>query len=324
MFTFRIAGTPPPLGFRVGIAFDGLDGAQYSPQEIRLTQTTGGAASASVNVEPFRNNTLDMAFFDVTGAAVDDRFTVQGVAGAGGYATHQIVTWDAITLPPAPLAGGESIGIDLANGPNTPGAGVEPNFNLITGNGTIPAGSVVNTNGNPIANVSITATGIAGQMGENNLGFGAGTGDYTGTPFSDLTFDDGVFTNGASGQIDVTLSGLDDSMTYDILGIAGGPGTANTTVDFTIGGTTQSQTYNEFRSGGVLHPLSFNGIATDGAGNLTITMDANTWYGVSGLHVTANAPEGDRYILTNCRLPSSMFHFIWYVLAIDHVTGEFG
>ena len=92
MFTFAVNGTPPALGFRVGVAFDGLDGAQFSPQEIRLTQTTGGSASDSVIVEPFRNNTLDMTFFDVTGAVVGDRFTVQGVSGAGGYATHQFVT----------------------------------------------------------------------------------------------------------------------------------------------------------------------------------------------------------------------------------------
>ena len=40
-----------------------------------------------------------MVFFDVTGISGGDQFQVFGDAGSGGFATHQIVTWDTLTIP---------------------------------------------------------------------------------------------------------------------------------------------------------------------------------------------------------------------------------
>ncbi|MBL7077698.1 MAG: hypothetical protein ISS31_09515 [Kiritimatiellae bacterium] len=99
MFVFNVTNFPPTGRFRVGVATDGLDGAQFAPSEIRLTQLVGGAATASASLATITNKTLDMVFFDVVDAIPGDQFTVQGVAGAGGYATHQFVTWDDIPLP---------------------------------------------------------------------------------------------------------------------------------------------------------------------------------------------------------------------------------
>jgi hypothetical protein len=40
-----------------------------------------------------------MVFFDVTGVLAGDQFEVFGDSGSGNFATHQIVTWDTLTIP---------------------------------------------------------------------------------------------------------------------------------------------------------------------------------------------------------------------------------
>ena len=208
MFTFAIPATPPPLGFRVGVAFDGLNGAQYSPQEIRLTQTTGGSASGSINVEPFRNNTLDMAFFDVTGAAVGDRFTVQGVSGAGGFATHQIVTWDAITTPIQP---GDAIKLDFSTAGD--GDGVLTNWNSVGSNAPIN-NPIRDSDGAPLTGVSVAFTNmINGRF--NNDGNAAGWGGTAGDPHYSLGADD-IYFHGQDPDLSVTFSGLDPDLGYNV------------------------------------------------------------------------------------------------------------
>lgn len=100
MFTFTaLAGSP--VNVRVGVVTDGLNGVQYSPASIGLRQVGGGGSSAEHTLTSV-NSTLDMVFFDVYGVAVGDQFQVFGDTGSGGFATHQIVTWDAIPPPPGP------------------------------------------------------------------------------------------------------------------------------------------------------------------------------------------------------------------------------
>jgi hypothetical protein len=64
------------------------------------------ADATSTTIAPHSNNTLDMYFFDVSGPVAGERYVVRGTSGAGGFATHQIVTWD--TLPAIP--GTEQLG----------------------------------------------------------------------------------------------------------------------------------------------------------------------------------------------------------------------
>jgi hypothetical protein len=213
MFTFGIAGTPPANGFRVGVAFDGLNGAQYSPQEIRLTQTTGGSATASVVVEPFRNNTIDMAFFDVKGAAVGEQYTVQGVAGPGGFATHQIVTWDSLpAAPPRPIAGGDAIKLDFSNAGDGDGGSLSDWNQTTNAVAAIPAGAVVrHGDASVVSGVGIQFSGGGG--GYNN---DPGAGNWPGTaadPYYILAADDIYFGPGA---LTTTFSGLDPSLTYNV------------------------------------------------------------------------------------------------------------
>ena len=95
MFTFTaLAGSPANV--RIGIATDGLNGAQYSPGSIGLAQVGGASAEHTLTAV---NNTLDMVFFDVTGITAGDQFQVFGDSGTGDFATHQFVTWDEITIP---------------------------------------------------------------------------------------------------------------------------------------------------------------------------------------------------------------------------------
>ncbi len=271
MFTFAINGTPPALGFRVGVAFDGLDGAQFSPQEVRLTQTTGGSASASIDVEPFRNNTLDMAFFDVTDAVVGDRFTVQGVSGAGGYATHQIVTWDAIT---APIQDGDVIKLDFSDGGDGDGGSLADWNQTTNAVAPIPAGSVVrHGDGSVIAGVGITFSGGGG--GYNNDG---AAGNWPGTaddPYYILAADDIYF---GPGPLTTTFTGLDTSLTYNvrISNLIGN--NAGATELFTVTDGAGTQTLSALRgdrwaaatleAGGSV----FTGLSPDALGNLSVTV----------------------------------------------------
>ncbi|MCF7674780.1 MAG: hypothetical protein K9M97_05510, partial [Akkermansiaceae bacterium] len=189
----------------------------------------------------------------------------------------------------AQILPGQTIGIDFGDGPNTPGAGREPNWNVLSGNVTGEAALETST-GSPIPGVTITTSGIEGIMGEFNLGFAAaGVGNYTGTPFSDLSVNDGTYRS--PGAVVITIAGLDDALTYDVLAIAAGPIAPPTNyADVTIDGTTLRQLVQEATGSGTntATPLSFPGVSTDGAGNLVITFNnLDVYYGISALHVTA-------------------------------------
>ena len=269
MFTFRISGSPPPLGFRVGVAFDGLDGAQYSPQAIRLTQTTGGSATASFDVEPYRNNTLDMVFFDVTEAQVGDRFTVQGVAGPGGYATHQFVTWDSITVPPSPFAVGDVIAVDFGTG-----RGVAANYNVISAFGqTVSPGDVIRWNdGTPVEGVSLAFSG-SGGFNTASQDLWNGTDPYYVTEAMDFVW-------GNVSSLTLTFEGLDDSLLYNVRGYSlYNHGTTDRLESFTvtdgagtISSTPSQRTWRWQQSTLEDAGTVFSGLRTDGSGNLVVTV----------------------------------------------------
>ena len=194
----------------------------------------------------------------------------------------------------AAIVVGQSIGIDFANGPNTPGAGVQPNWTVFSGNAG-PVGAVDAGDGSAIAGVQITVANFSSasaQMGEPNIGFGgAGIGDYGTYPFSDLSYNDGIYDSPGSSSL--TLSGLDDALKYDVLILAGSGYGVNTPVDVTVDGATLNTTYNDYHSGAggtVLSPALFSSAGTDGSGNLVIQFQSTGWYGINAVYVTAIAP----------------------------------
>lgn len=96
-----------PDGFRIGVLTDGLDGAQFSSQGLYVEQTAGSGTfgSAFVDLNPFRNNTIDMVFFDLTDAQTGDVYTLSVDKSISGHATLQGVVFDSIVVPePATLA----------------------------------------------------------------------------------------------------------------------------------------------------------------------------------------------------------------------------
>lgn len=92
MFTFT-AQAGSPANVRIGIATDGLNGAQFTPATIGVRQVGGTSIEHTLTSV---NNTIDMVFFDLIGIATSDQFQIFADAGTGGFATHQFVTWDVI------------------------------------------------------------------------------------------------------------------------------------------------------------------------------------------------------------------------------------
>ncbi len=181
-----------------------------------------------------------------------------------------------------------SLGIDFSNTHNVAGSGDETNFNQLGGQGalTIAAGSVIDATGSVIPSVAMSIIS-GGEMGNNTIGYGdAGIGDYTGTPFSDLSFNDGIY---GGATMDLTISGLDDALTYDVLLAATGPASQNNAVSFVIDGVTINSTYNAIRAA-TLTPMSWTGVSADGSGNLLIDNVSSVTIGLAAIHITA-VPE---------------------------------
>ncbi len=181
------------------------------------------------------------------------------------------------------IIAGQSIGIDFADGPSTPGAGVEANWNLISGN--VAAEPALDaSDGSAIAGVTIDAAGISGVGGTPIAGFGGVTGaDYSGTPFSDLSFNDFVF----GGTMIVTIAGLDDALAYDLQVITAARTDQNDLVTVDVNGTVQAKVYDDFRTANAAHPLVYSGVSTDGSGNIVIALAAGQTRALNGMHLTA-------------------------------------
>ncbi|WP_372807245.1 sulfatase-like hydrolase/transferase [Pontiella sp.] len=212
-------------------------------------------------------------------------------------------------IPPAVAeAIAYEVGIDFSDGGATPGSGSEPGWNVINGNGTSTTVQDLRT-GTLLPGVSIQASGITGgEMTNDDLGFGhANYGNYLDTPFSDRSANDGVWS---AGSMQIALSGLDDAQCYDVQVVAM-PAASTGLTDLTIAAGADSlvRTYASFRpyinkdadpytnsdevltspfySRPILVPALFENVATDGAGNLTITLSDDEAMPLSAIHVTA-------------------------------------
>ena len=196
-----------------------------------------------------------------------------------------------IVLVLAAMAGGQTIGIDFAGYGNSSGAGAETNFVLINGN-VSDVQAIDADNGADVAGVTITVTGILGVMGESTIGYSqvSGGGDYNGTQYSDLSYNDGIYFNNV---VTVTFSGLNDALTYDFTAANNAGVTLTDTRQVTVAAdgrsfTTNSAVTANAAGGYVLNPVIFNGLSTDGSGHLVITFtDVNHAYcGLGGMTLT--------------------------------------
>ena len=181
------------------------------------------------------------------------------------------------------------IGVDYSNGGKTPGSGVEPGWVIVNSNG-VASGATNLISGQQATGISIQTTGIVGEMGNSALGFGASNlGNYAGTPFSDLSVNDGVWSQGAA---QITFSGLNDDLFYDLDIVALGALTSSIT-DFTVSasGSSVTATYANIRSNlegssPALNPVKLEGLTTDGNGNLTISLSDNQSIPLNALYLT--------------------------------------
>jgi hypothetical protein len=96
-----INGAPPVNGFRMGVMIGNTD---LYAGTIRLTQTLGGAGSATVN-HPL-TTAESLYFFDVTNAAAGDVFTLYLTKAAGSAGNANVLygglTFDTIPEPSLP------------------------------------------------------------------------------------------------------------------------------------------------------------------------------------------------------------------------------
>lgn len=238
------------------------------------------------------------------------------------------IATSALTLCPgayAALTAGQTLGIDFGDGihnvdtslpgsPNLNGSGAETNFAvLVQLDNVLRAPNQVNVIGQSIP-TDITGTALSGvsfttstwtgflaagdQVGYN----AAGTGNYTGTNFSDLSFNDGIFGNNSSS---ITISGLNNSLTYN-LSVASHMFVGTNfggTVTEPISGASGSYTSTSIINGGTstgpnpnpITPFELTGLQTDGSGNLTLNFTNNPII-ISALTVTA-VPEPSSAVL---------------------------
>ncbi len=182
------------------------------------------------------------------------------------------------------IAVGQSLGIDFCDAGETAGAGIEKNFNIINGN--IKGLAVIDAAGKQVAGVTIDVSGVDGIMKGSNIGFAAAGNDYTGSPFSDLSFNDGVYCVPAESIV-IKIKGLNDKLGYDVLVACAGDPRQDNQVNITAGKHYVRTSYNGIRSNNKLTPVNISGASTDGAGVLRIEIDSNVYCAANAIYVTA-------------------------------------
>lgn len=221
----------------------------------------------------------------------------------------------------AALVGGQTLGIDFGDGIHPDlippsgalaqnGSGSETNFAVMvqpdgvrrdTSSNVNVTGQAISTDisGAALTGVTFSTSGWAGFLATSDqVGYNAaGVGNYTGTPYSDLSFNDGIFHGGGTGVI--TISGLNDSLTYDLSIASNMFANANfgATVTEPVSGATGVYTGTSIINGGTaggpnpnpITPFTLTGLQTDGSGNLSLQL-TNSPVIISALTITA-VPE---------------------------------
>lgn len=118
--------------------------------------------------------------------------------------------------------------------------------------------TLVDTAGDALPGVTLDVAGIGGRMGEGNLGFGgAGIGDYTGSLFSDRSFNDGVFARPAE-PIVLSVRGLDPGRGYTVQVVSAGPTTQDHRITAASGPYQAKTSYHAVRADGKPNPVTLN------------------------------------------------------------------
>ena len=221
----------------------------------------------------------------------------------------------------AALVGGQTLGIDFGDGIHPDlippsgavaqnGSGFETNFAVMvqpdgvrrdTSSNVNVTGQAISTDitGAALTGVTFSTSGWAGFLATSDqVGYNAaGVGNYTGTFYSDLSFNDGIFRGNGTGFI--TISGLDTNLTYD-LSIASNmfavPAYGATVLE-PVSGETGAYTGTSIINGGTstgpnpnpITPFTLTGLQTNGSGDLTLQLSNNPVI-ISALTITA-VPE---------------------------------
>ncbi|MGB0993626.1 MAG: PEP-CTERM sorting domain-containing protein [Akkermansiaceae bacterium] len=175
----------------------------------------------------------------------------------------------------AALVAGQTMGIDH-------GEDVAPtnNFNqFVSGTSLTPT---IDTTGTAISGITVTAAGFTGQNSD------AVSGGGENTVFNESNLTDWWGFPGGTTAMSLTIAGLDDSLSYDLM-IGAGFGGRDLQNVFTVDGQSEqvdSTSANPF--------TDFTGLSTDGSGNLVINISSASEdvRVVSAWALTANAvPE---------------------------------
>ena len=90
---------------RVGPMVDNLDGVNWNPSSIRVTDSTGGDSGQIVLADPTENRIPDWYYVDVTGLSNGDTVDFYASQGINGGATLGAVSLDSVVIPePGSLA----------------------------------------------------------------------------------------------------------------------------------------------------------------------------------------------------------------------------
>ncbi|MDT8390608.1 MAG: PEP-CTERM sorting domain-containing protein [Lentisphaeria bacterium] len=162
----------------------------------------------------------------------------------------------------APIVNGTTIGVDF--GPTA----ATNNFNVTgsgSNSGSIATGTLIDTSGVTVDVVGFEWTKPGGWSNNDSTG----STDLSGQPaiFNDSNLTDWIGENSSAGNLKLTFTGLDDDATYNLVIGSGfiANGTNVDTIWFVDGQSKETQ-----HDDGALAYVYFNGLSTDGAGNLVI------------------------------------------------------
>ena len=185
----------------------------------------------------------------------------------------------ATTSTYAAIPAGDVLKLGLSNTGDTDGGSLA-DWNQLSTNGTIAAGSVIrHGDGAVVGGVTISLAGRGGN--NNNDGNAANWPAMAGDPYYIPAADDLVHST-TGYLLTVTFAGLDDALSYNArvyslvdenrpvidVGVTDSAGTITNT------GLNRQTLYN---TAPLSSDLIFNGVSTDGSGNIVVTVNS-TWH----------------------------------------------
>lgn len=184
----------------------------------------------------------------------------------------------------ATLAAGTVIGVAF-------GGDSDNNFNEVKATGTFSP--LIDTTGATLTGVGLTFAGA------NIPNHGLADGDLAGQPsqFSFANLDRWSLSNTAGGMT-INMTGLNDSLTYDL--VIGAASDAAQDVDTIFSADGQSFTNAAKTGNGADAFVSFTGLETDGSGTLVITADmasGSAYAAISAMELTAVPEPGSLALL---------------------------